>query len=133
MGPVNSKSCPAAVEGRDVPMAQAAGSTGSSIFRLREKSTERDAAASCAAPVKRNRWNIIFPLPHANKALATENSLEPERGSASCIESSRLMFCSLASVMRALPRHSTEDTRARRVPPAASSANSQAAEPAKQQ
>ena len=29
------------------------------------------------APVKRNRWKIILPLPHANTAVAAGNALTP--------------------------------------------------------
>src|SRR5271169_4096160 len=130
MGPVSSKSWAAAAEGRDVPMASAVGRTRSCRFRLREKSTEPDAATSCVAPVRRSRWKMIFPLPHANTALAAGNELTPGCGPASLMDSSRLMYCNLASAMRALPRHSNDETRSARVLPPESSANSPEAEPA---
>src|SRR5277367_1082207 len=129
-GPVRLKSCAAMAAGRGALLALAAGITRSWRLRLREKSTEPETATSCAAPLKRSRWNVTFPLPHAKTAVAAGNELVPGRGSASRKDSSKLIFCSLASVICALPRHSSEETRSARVAPLDSTTNSPEAEPA---
>ena len=47
--------------------------------------------------------------------MAMGKELTPGCTSASRMDSSKLIFCSLTSVMRALPRHSSEETKSARV------------------